>query len=257
MDYVQTMRNDEVDTTKPVLLWDGQGRRIWWVGSEEETQFHCNSYLFQCGPESYLLDPGGKGHFEQVRRRVELVMDPRRVTHIVVHHQDPDLCASIPDWLAVNPNIEVFTSARAGVLIPHYGVPKERCKAVDGRTQPLAGGGELQFIPTPFCHFPGAFVTYDTVSGYMFTSDIFAALSGDWQLCVDDFETHAGLMELFHIDYMASNRAVRGFVESVEDLPVRAFCPQHGSIIRQRDVERAKDWLTGLECGLDVIYASV
>lgn len=74
---------------------------------------------------------------------------------------------------------------------------------------------------------------------------------------MDDFETHAGVMELFHIDYMAANRALRGFLDAIEDLPVRAFCPQHGSIIRGRDVQRAKDWLAGLECGLDVIYASV
>lgn len=154
MDYVQTMRNEDVDTNRPVLLWDGEGRRIWWVGSEEETQFHCNAYLFQSGPEAYLIDPGGKGHFEQVRRRVELVMDPRRVTHIVVHHQDPDLCASIPDGLQVNPKIEVLTGARAGVLIPHYGVPKELCLAVDGRQQLVPGGRGAQVHPDALLPLP-------------------------------------------------------------------------------------------------------
>lgn len=256
-DLVQTLQNDEVRLDQPVLLYDGRGRRIYWIGSEEDSNFRCNAYLFQCGGQVFLIDPGSKLHFAQVRGRVEQVIDPARVTHIIVHHQDPDLCASIPDWLAVNPNIEVLTNSRAAVLLPHYGFDRSRITCTDDLTLALAGGGALRFIPAPFMHFPGAFVTYDTVSRYLFSGDIFAAVSGEWQLFVDDFERQAGFMELFHIDYMASNKALRSFVDSIRDVEIAAVLPQHGSIIRGVDVERARGWLAALSCGLDLIYPGV
>lgn len=253
-DLVQTLPNEGVCLDRPVLLYEGNGRTVYWVGSVEETNFRCNAYLFLSGEEAYLIDPGSKWHFPQVRDRVGQVVDPARVTHIIVHHQDPDLCASIPDWLALNPDIEVLTNSRAAVLIPHYGFDGDRVRCVDGLRQPLGGGGELRFVAAPFMHFPGAFVTYDTGSGYLFSGDIFAAVSGDWQLFADDFDSHAGFMELFHIDYMAGNKALRGFVASVQDLEIRAILPQHGSIIRGCDVSKALGWLANLKCGLDLIY---
>ncbi len=253
-DLVQTLANDAVCLDGPVLLYEGNGRQIYWVGSEEETNFRCNAYLFVSGEQACLIDPGSKWHFAQVRDRVAQVMDPGRVTHVIVHHQDPDLCASIPEWLSLNPGIEVLTNSRAAVLIPHYGFDRERVRCVDGMSLAVRGGGELRFLSAPFMHFPGAFATYDTVSGYLFSGDIFAAVSGDWQLFADDFDSHSGFMELFHIDYMASNKALRGFVASIRGLDIRAILPQHGSIIRGCDVERAFRWLEALPCGLDLIY---
>lgn len=254
MDLVQTLRNEEVDVDGAVPLFRGEGREVYWIGSVEETQFRCNAYLLRAGDDAVLIDPGSRHHVGQVRDRVAQVLEPRRVTHIVVHHQDPDLCASIPDWLALNPAIRVLTHSRAAVLIHHYGFDAAKIDNIDGGTVTLRDGRELRFIAAPFMHFPGAFVTYDPVSRYVFSGDIFAALSGDWQLLVDDLESHLGFMELFHIDYMAGNKALRGFVRSIDGLEIAAFLPQHGSIIRGRDVPRALRWLEGLQCGLDIIY---
>lgn len=230
----------------------GRVHRVYWVGALEDTAFHSNAYLIVSGQQAYLVDPGGKHNFSQVKSRVAKILPPEMVTHIIVHHQDPDLCASIPDWVGVNPAIVVLASRRAAVLLPHYGFQASAIVPTDGRSEILPGGGELKFIATPFLHFPGAFVTYDTNSRFMFTSDIFAAIDSDWDLYVSDFDRHARSMLAFHTEYMASQKAIQRFVTAIDGLDIKAFLPQHGSILRREMVRPAIEWLKGIKCGMDL-----
>ena len=64
-------------------------------------------------------------------------------------------------------------------------------------------------------------------------------------------------MDLFHLDYMASNIAARGFVKRLDGLDIEAILPQHGSIISKNYVKEAIDYLYNLKCGTDIIYADL
>lgn len=112
----------------------------------------------------------------------------------------------------------------------------------------------MEFTEAPFLHFPGAIAIYDPFSKYLFSGDIWAALDMDWKLIADDFEDHIMKMNLFHLDYMASNKAARGFCKKIEPLEINAILPQHGSIISKKYVGDAIKYLSELECGLDLIY---
>lgn len=64
-------------------------------------------------------------------------------------------------------------------------------------------------------------------------------------------------MDLFHLDYMASNIAAQGFVNKLDGLEIEAILPQHGSIIPAVHVPAALQYLRELRCGLDIIYAGM
>jgi hypothetical protein len=184
-------------------------------------------------------------------------MPPDTISGMILCHQDPDVAGSMVDWLTVNPDMAVFSTPRTHVLLPHYGRSDYKAYDVEQAPHfPLPSGGELIFHPAPFLHFPGAFVTYDTESGYLFSGDIWAALDLDWRLVVDSFDEHVPKMDLFHKDYMASNVAARGFAKSLAALDIQAILPQHGSLIRHEQVPSALDYLLNLQCGLDLIYAN-
>ena len=177
---------------------------------------------------------------------------------MILCHQDPDVAASMVDWLELNPTMKVFTSPRTQVLIPHYGVSDYDFydTSVNPRYE-LPSGEHLQFIEAPFLHFPGTITTYDTAAKFLLSGDIFAALDLDWTLTVDDFSLHIAKMDLFHMDYMASNLAARGFVRRLDGIEIEGILPQHGSIIKQEHVPLALDYLENLQCGLDIIYADM
>lgn len=248
----------QVDLGQPTVLYQHAGHAVYWLGISHATAFRCNVYLIADGDQAILVDPGSRAFFSQVRDRVADIMPPERVTGMILCHQDPDVAASMVDWLEVNADLQVFASPRTHVLLPHYGKSDYRVYDIEGTPRlALPSGAELSFVPAPFLHFPGAFATFDRASGYLYSGDVWAALDIDWTLVVHDFDAHRGRMELFHKDYMASRVATQGFVRSLAGLEVSAILPQHGSIIGPRHVQAALDYLSTLECGLDLIYADL
>jgi flavorubredoxin len=244
-----------IDLSRPTPLFQDAEHAIYWLGLDEETAFRCNVYLVADGDEFLLFDPGSRAGFEAIKARVAQIVAPELVSGLIVCHQDPDVAASMTDWLEMSPDIKVYASQRTHALLPYYGVADYR--AVDTglqETLPLPSGAELRFLEAPFLHFPGAVATYDTASKFLFSGDVWAAVGADWTLAVSDFASHAVRMDMFHIDYMASNRAARGFVQSLAPYPIDAILPQHASIIPKRFVGEALRYLEELECGLDLLY---
>ncbi len=238
----------------PVLLFARGDHRVYWVGIRDETAFHCNTYLILDAEQALLVDPGSRGYFAQVRDSVAALLPPERVTGLIICHQDPDVAACLPDWLALNPALTVYTSPRTEVLLPHYGVSGYRLHDIEAEPVLPLAGGNLRFVGAPFLHSPMAFATFDSASGLLFSGDIFAAVESDWRLVVEDFDEHAASMDLFHVDYMASGVAARGFARRMRDLPIRGILPQHGSIIPSSMIDEAIAYLERLQCGLDLIY---
>lgn len=193
-----------------------------------------------------------------MRARVGKVIPPGSVTHIVLHHQDPDLCVSLPSWILENPDVILVTTPRARVLLPHYGFSPDvswlDVSPTDATFLPLAGDAELVFLTAPFLHVPEACVTYDARSGFLFSGDIGAAVENDWQLVAPDWDAHWRAMLPFHMFYMASNHALRGFIDKVEPFPITAILPQHGSVLPGPTVRPALEALRSLPCGIDLLY---
>ncbi|MFH1333858.1 MAG: MBL fold metallo-hydrolase [Pseudomonadota bacterium] len=255
-----TFSQVDIDTKQPTLLFSNNGHEIYWLGIPDETAFRCNAYLIKDGDDAIIVDPGNKGFFEFVKKRVAQIMDPKKVMGQILCHQDPDVAASMPDWLQVNAKMKVFSTPRAQVLLLHYGAKGYDFYDVSAEPEfTFSSGNTLKFIEAPFLHFSGAFVTYDVQSCYLFSGDIWAALDIDWTLVVKDFAYHAGKMDLFHLDYMSSNLAARGFIKRLQDiqLPIDAILPQHGSIMGKRHVQSALDYMKNLRCGTDIIYADL
>lgn len=257
MNRVETLLGTRLVGDGPVCLFDGP-HQIWWIGSSEASPFRCNAYLLVDGATRVLFDPGSaRWHFDQVLARVKQIIDPTTVTHIVAHHQDPDVIDSLPLWLELAPNAFVIATPRTRVLLPYYGLPENvnwfDVSPLDNTVLEL-DQGSLAFLTSPFLHFPEAMVTFDEASGFLLSSDIGAAIDDDWKLVADDWDRHWRTMVPFHVFYMANNRALRGFCDKVAPFPIEAILPQHGSILPKSMVRPALAALRELPCGIDLLY---
>ena len=255
IDLHELGRSFREDMEHPTLLFEETGLRIFWLGIPEATVFRCNIYLVVNNDEAVIIDPGGVGHFDVIYNRVAQILSPERVVAQVLSHQDPDVAASFPLWADVNPSIKVITSTRTNTVLSYFrDFSYELFNVHDHPEFRFTSGKTLKFILSPFMHSPGAFVTYDPLSRFLFSGDIWATLDMDWKLVLDDFDTHELKLNLFHLDYMASNIAARGFINRISHYDIDAILPQHGSIIPREFVPRALDYLAELNCGIDVIY---
>jgi len=110
----------------------------------------------------------------------------------------------------------------------------------------------LEFIPSPFMHSPGSVAIYNRYTKTLFSGDIWAAISLEWKLILeDDFSEHIEHMDFFHQGYIASNKAARNFLINFKERDVSNIMPQHGSVITQENVNSAFVYLKNLKCGID------
>ena len=229
-------------------------RDIHWVGFfDKEANLHCNPYLLIDDSDVILFDPGSIPHFPVVMRKIIDLVNPSEITHLIVSHQDPDVCGNLAvlEDVIGRPDLKIVAHTNTIRLVRHYGVRSD-FYAVEKNEYKLSltSGRELQFLFTPYLHSPGAIVTYDTRTRSLFSSDIFGAISADWSLFKND--NFLEPMRIWHQTYMPSNRILANCMKRLSQLDIDRILPQHGSILEQHQVKQAIQFLAELPCGLDL-----
>lgn len=228
---------------------------IYWVGCyDRKSRLQCNPYLIVDGEDAVLIDPGSTLDFQTVLENVLSLVPIDKIRYVVLQHQDPDLCSSMPLFESAGLRAEIVTHWRAATLIRYYGV-KSPFYIVNEHEYKLAfgNGRTLYFYPTPYLHFPGAIVSYDAQSQILFSSDLFGAFTENWRLFADEVDqagkgTYLEAMKTFHEHYMPGNEVLRPVMERLSTLGLRMIAPQHGSIIRA-NLPQYINTLRELECG--------
>lgn len=247
---VTTEEREGLDISQPIKM----APEIWWVGIvNKDTPFKCHAYLLYDGEEAVLFEPGPLANFPSIFQKVIQIIPLQSIRYIVLSHQDPDVCGSLPAWekaLASIP-VSVVTHSRTAVIIKNYGLTSP-LYLIDQKdwSLKLSSGRTLRFIFAPWCHSPGTFMTYDEESRSLFSGDIFGAITYKWSFYAD--QSYVMAMRSFHDDYMASTYHLRYAISKLTTLYIERILPQHGSII-DRDVLQYIQALRTSRCGLDLL----
>ncbi len=240
----------KIDPLKPHKIAED----TYWIGwPDESAGFSNNPYLIVDDPDYIIFDPGSglDLHWQWVKNKIEQIIPIEKINLVIVHHQDPDLCAAIPKLekeLGIG-NFDILTTDRTGVFIPYYNVKTEITYVSDRDIIEVGSKGrQLEFITTPYLHFPGAMVTYDHLSKILFSSDIFGGFSVDWSLYANKYYFEA--MKAFLQPYMSAQKHVHNFLDKIKDLEIDLIAPQHGSIIQKELVNDALEMFRNLEVGI-------
>lgn len=267
---------DKISLEKePVKIAEG----IYWVGySDENRGLHCNPYLIIEGGEAVLIDGGNRDDFNTVMLKIlRTGLVPSQITRLIYQHYDPDLCGSLPQLESIinNDALRIISHAENNVFIHYYSA---KTKKLDYRQlnnhYDFATGRRLEFYGTPYCHLPGSFVTYDTQTKTLFSSDLFGSFDDRWTLMLelgedcDECRDRKKCLEnttncpikgivKFHQIIMTSNNALTNALDTIEKLDIERIATQHGSIISTKeDVKTIIGHLRSIEnIGIDLLLA--
>ncbi|PNV83101.1 MAG: histidine kinase [Sulfurimonas sp.] len=236
------------DTSQAVLI----APNIYWVGMHlKNDPFQCHPYLIINGDESILIDHGSMLEFSETVRKVKTLIDISSIKYIILHHQDPDLAAAVPEIekLINRDDLQIVTHSRMSLLIKHYLVTSSYYE-IDKHDYKLitSSGFKLEFLLTPYCHSPGAFVSYDPESKILFSGDIFGGIEESWDFYAD--ETYFQKAKQFHQEYMPSKDIFNYALSKIEKLDIEMIAPQHGSVIEKKYIARLIQDMKNLDCGL-------
>jgi diguanylate cyclase (GGDEF)-like protein len=242
----------EWDPADPFELAPG----VWWVGAVlAGDRFQCHSYLIDAGDRSVLIDPGSPITVEETLDKVARIVPLESVRWVVCLHSDPDVagCVAQLDERLTHPDLRMVSEWRSATMLRHYGssLPIQRVEEL-GWVLDLGGGRTLRFLLTPYLHYPGAMVAFDSASRVLFSSDLFGGFSDGSELVATDAESCFEAMRLFHEHYMPSREILANGLARIRRAfrPIELVAPQHGVMIPGPLVDDVFELLSRLECGL-------
>jgi len=228
---------------------------ICWVGFYDiESGLYCNPYIIIDGEEAVVIDGGSRPDFSTVMMKIlQTGIHPSSIKTLIYQHYDPDLCGSIPNFESIigKKDLTIISDKENNMFIRHYSV-SSRLRSLEGVTHKFefSSGRTLQFFNTPYSHSAGSFVTFDSKTGVLFTSDLFGSLGKKWDLflelepdcrvCTDYTDkdckkgsSHCPLSDIinFHRRIMTSETSLRYALEQIAEIPFTMIAPQHGSVI--------------------------
>ena len=241
---------------RPVEIAEG----IHWIGFyDAQSGLHCNPYLVIDNDEAVVIDGGSRPDFATVMLKIlQAGAVPKNIKALIYQHYDPDLCGSIPNFEDIigQNGLKILSASENMMFIRHYSTssPLVSLSKINFQFE-FASGRRLEFIKTPYSHSAGSFVTFDSKTGVLFSSDLFGSYGLDWDLYLDlapecfecsDFsqcrtklpDCPVNGIDHFHQKIMPSKMALRFSLEQIGKIPFDIIAPQHGSIIRDKKIIR-------------------
>ena len=87
------------------------GDKIYIIGDPiAQEGLNCNPYLLIDEGEGILIDPGSVLDFPIVLENLKQLIDIRKISHVILHHQDPDFCSAVPLLEKEGLNAQVVTT---------------------------------------------------------------------------------------------------------------------------------------------------
>ncbi|MGS0972353.1 MAG: response regulator [Candidatus Izemoplasmataceae bacterium] len=223
------------------------GNGLYFISKKEtHDKIHCNSYLIIEEDEAVLVEPGSMLDFDVILEEVKSLIDLNKITYVLLTHPDADLTSSMPMFERELGPYHIITEWRTKEILAFYGVhaPYYHIREHNFILK-LSTERTLYFYMTPFAHYAGAFVTYDSKSKALLSGDLFGGYSKEWSLYAND--DYIESMAMYHENYMPSSDFIRPVMKELSTLNIEMICPQHGSIIQKDLVKKSIDFLYRLD----------
>ncbi len=190
-------------------------------------------------------------------------LNGRNIDYIVVQHMEPDHSGSLAVFLKKYPLARIKTSALAVNMIKQF-FDEDLSGRIDivkeGDTLKL-GKHELSFITAPMVHWPEVIMTYDAVSGTLFSADAFGKF-GYKGAEADDWACEA---RRYYFNIVGKYGAqVQTVLKKLADKKIEHICPLHGPVLPENEslgfyIDKYKTWSAyePEEEGVAIIYAGI
>jgi flavorubredoxin len=204
-----------------------------------------NAYLIQGSEKTVLLDTVEPAMADTL---LSQLADIPRLDYLIAHHAEQDHAGTIPQVLEKYPDVQVLVSPKGkGMLIDHLRIPADRVVEVkDGETLNL-GDKTLEFIHTPWVHWPETMSTYLQEDKILFSCDFFGSHLATTDLyAVDKGRVYEAAKRYYAEIMMPFRGIIQKNLEKVRGRELALIAPSHGPIYAEPVfiLEAYADWVS-------------
>jgi flavorubredoxin len=204
-----------------------------------------NSYLVKGSEKTALIDTVDSAMPEVL---LEQLKDIGKIDYIIANHAEQDHSGSIPNVLAKYPDAMVVCSTKCkGMLVDHLCIDENRiCAMEDGSTLSL-GDKTMEFVHTPWVHWPETMCTYLKENNILFSCDFFGSHVATSDLYSDDKARVYEAAKRYYAEIMMPFRSmIRTNIAKLEKRAISMIAPSHGPVHREPQfiISAYKDWIS-------------
>ncbi|MFH1336688.1 MAG: FprA family A-type flavoprotein [Candidatus Zixiibacteriota bacterium] len=206
-----------------------------------------NAYLIQGDQKTALLDTVDPTKDYELINNLEH-LGIKNIDLIISHHAEQDHSGSIPKILNKYANAKVVTNPKCkSMLMDLLSIPDDKFITVnDGETLSL-GNKTLQFIYTPWVHWPETMSTYLLEDKILFSCDFFGSHLASSELFAKDNPQVYRLAKRYYAEIMMPFRAVISKnLDKLKDLDIKTIAPSHGPVYDEPKLilDAYRDWVS-------------
>ena len=257
---------------KPNIYWIGVNDRTTdlfeglWPITQEGVSY--NAYLID-DEKKAIIDLAKALKTDEFFGQIDQIIDISDLDYVVVNHMEPDHSGVLTTLRRIAPQVTILgTEKTRAMLESFYGITEGVQVVQDGETLSL-GKHTLQFVYTPFVHWPETMMTYETGEQILFSCDAFGSYGAFRGAIFDDECIDPVFYEQEALRYYVNivavfSRPVLKAIDKLAGVPVSVIAPSHGLVWRKDPghiVALYKKWAeyaTGpTEVGVTLVYGSM
>lgn len=213
-----------------------------------------NAYFIEGSEKTVLIDTVDPLKVDELLTQLK---DISKLDYLVSLHAEQDHSGSIPHVLSRFPDAKLITSPKAkGMLMDLLCIPEESFITVsDGETLSL-GDKTLEFIHTPWVHWPETMVAYLKEDKILFSCDFFGSHIATTDLYVtDEARVYEAAKRYYSEIMMPFRKVIKKNIEKIKSYDIDIIAPSHGPIYPRPSfiIDAHKDWIDGPSKNLVVL----
>lgn len=216
-----------------------------------------NAYLIKGSKKTALIDTVDPSKTSEL---INQLRDIKSIDYIIAHHAEQDHSGSIPDILEIYPNAKVICNPKCkNMLTDLLHIPDDKFIEIEDRETLSLGDKTLEFIYTPWVHWPETMITYLKEDKILFTCDFFGShLATSNLFAKNEYMVYESAKRYYAEIMMPFRVAIEKNIEKIKDLDISFIAPSHGPIYNNLNfiIDAYKEWISN-EVKNEVVIAYV
>ncbi len=240
--------------------------KIYWMGYEDwDTRLFdsliplpdgtsYNAFLIEGSKKTALIDTVEPQFSGDLMAQLENVS---KLDYVISLHAEQDHSGSIPQVLSKYPDAKLITSQRAKtMLMDLLHISEDTFITVDDGEILSLGDKTLEFIYTPWVHWPETMVAYLKEDKILFSCDFFGSHIASSELYVtDEARIYEAAKRYYAEIMMPFGNIIKKNLEKIAPYDIEIIAPSHGQIYLQPSfiIDAYKEWIEGPSKNLVVL----